>query len=89
MINGPAADVAAAAAVAAEHGMLDEEMTLRVDEDELRILVCGHCRTATTVPSRATEVDCQGCHTSLAVTDHFSRRLGGYLGFSAHAEEAP
>jgi hypothetical protein len=33
-------------------------------------------------------VKCQGCDIILTVTDHFSRRRGAYLGYSAHAEEA-
>jgi dimethylamine monooxygenase subunit C len=88
VLAGPPADVHAAAAAAAECGMLDEEMTLRCDENGPRIVFCGHCHTATTVQPGGSEVDCQGCGTTLAITDHFSRRVGGYLGFSAHAEEA-
>jgi hypothetical protein len=32
-------------------------------------------------------VDCQACATAMAVSDHFSRRRGAYLGFAARAEE--
>ncbi|MFE5708682.1 dimethylamine monooxygenase subunit DmmA family protein [Rhodococcus koreensis] len=88
VLAGPPADVHAAAAAAAECGMLDEEITPLCDEDGRRVVFCGHCRAATTIKAGSSEVDCQGCGTTLAITDHFSRRLGGYLGFSAHAEEA-
>lgn len=88
VLAGPPADVHAAAAAAAERGMLEEEMTLLYRDDGPRVVFCGHCRAATTFQSGDTEVGCQGCGTILAITDHFSRRLGGYLGFSAHAEEA-
>ncbi|WP_311133338.1 dimethylamine monooxygenase subunit DmmA family protein [Arthrobacter oryzae] len=89
VLAGPPADIHAAAAAAAECGLLEEEITLLCDDVGPRVVFCGHCRTATTtVQAPGAEVDCQGCATTLAITDHFSRRLGGYLGFSAHAEEA-
>jgi dimethylamine monooxygenase subunit C len=89
VLAGPAADVHAAAAAAAECGMLDAEMTLLCDENGPRVVFCGHCHTTTTtMQAGGSEVDCDGCGTTLAITDHFSRRIGGYLGHSAHAEEA-
>ncbi len=89
VLAGPPADVHAAAAVAAECGLLEEEMILRCEEVGPRVVFCGHCHTATTTHQpTGSEVDCQGCATTLAITDHFSRRRGGYLGFSAYAEEA-
>ncbi|WP_305886586.1 dimethylamine monooxygenase subunit DmmA family protein [Pseudarthrobacter sp. SSS035] len=89
VLAGPAVDVHAAAAAAAECGLLDEEMTLLCEEGGPRLVFCGHCRTATiTDQPSGSEVDCQGCTIALAISSHFSRRIGGYLGFSAHAEEA-
>ncbi|TFC29413.1 hypothetical protein E3O25_05205 [Cryobacterium sp. TMT1-3] len=89
VLAGPPADVHAAASVAAECGLVDEEMTLVCDEVGPRVIFCGHCHTSTTTDHPiGTNVDCQGCGTTLIFTDHFSRRVGGYLGFSAHAEEA-
>nr|WP_281355417.1 dimethylamine monooxygenase subunit DmmA family protein [Pseudarthrobacter psychrotolerans] len=89
ILAGPPADVHAAAAAAASCGLLDEDLTLLCDEVGPRVVFCGHCRTAnTTDQAIGSEVECQGCATTLAFTDHFSRRIGGYLGFSAHAEEA-
>ena len=73
----------------AECGLVDEEITLLCDEVGPRVIFCGHCHTSTTTDHPiGTDVDCQGCATTLTFTDHFSRRVGGYLGFSAHAEEA-
>jgi hypothetical protein len=89
ILAGPPADIHAAAAAAARCGMLDEEMTLVCEEDGPRVIFCGHCHaTTTTVEPAGSEVECRGCATILATTDHFSRRVGGYLGFSAYAEEA-
>lgn len=89
VLAGPPADVAAAAAAAAACGLLEEEVTLLANESGRRLVFCAHCRTAnTTVQGVGSEVDCEGCATTLAFSGHFSRRIGGYLGFAAHAEEA-
>ena len=89
ILAGTPADVHAAASAAAECGLVDEEITLLSDEVGRRVIFCGHCHTATTTDHPiGTDVDCQGCATTLTFTDHFSRRVGGYLGFSAHAEDA-
>jgi hypothetical protein len=88
VLTGPPADIRAAAATAAECGLLDEEVTLLPHEAGPRVIYCPHCLTTTIDPAARSEVQCQGCATTLAVTDHFSRRKGAYLGYSAHAEEA-
>lgn len=89
IVAGPPADVHAAASAGAECGLVDEEMTLMCNDFGSRVIFCGHCHTSTTTDHPiGTEVGCQGCATTLTITDHFSRRVGGYLGFSAHAEEA-
>ena len=88
VLAGPLADIRAAAAVAAECGLQGDEVTLLDDEVGPRVVYCPHCRTTTTVEAADSEVDCQGCATALTITDHFSRRMGAYLGYSAHVEEA-
>ena len=89
VLAGPLADIRAAAAAASECGLLGDEVTLLDDEVGPRVVYCPHCRTATTtVEPVGSEVECQGCATILSITDHFSRRMGAYLGYSAHAEEA-
>ncbi|AOT02962.1 dimethylamine monooxygenase subunit DmmA family protein [Arthrobacter sp. U41] len=89
VLVGPPADIRAAAAAAAECGLQQEEMTLLSDDTAPRVIYCPHCHSTTkTGRAAGSEVQCQGCGTVLATTDHFSRRLGAYLGYSAHAEEA-
>jgi hypothetical protein len=89
VLAGPTADVRAAAGAAGECGLQQEEMTLLHDESAPRVVYCPHCRATTkTVRPAGDEVQCQGCGTVLATTDHFSRRMGAYLGYAAHAEEA-
>ncbi len=89
VLAGPTADVRAAAAAAAECGLQQEEMTLLSDETAARVIYCPHCRASTKTGRPAgEEVQCQGCGTVLVTTDHFSRRLGAYLGYAALAEEA-
>lgn len=51
----------------------------------VRDVVCMHCRH-TNRDVRETLVDCGGCARVLSVYDHFSRRLGCYMGFQANAE---
>ncbi|MFE4198883.1 dimethylamine monooxygenase subunit DmmA family protein [Paenarthrobacter sp. NPDC056912] len=89
LLSGPTADIRTAAAVAAECGLEQEEMTLLSDETTLRAIYCPHCNSTTaTVEPAGSEVLCGGCSTILTTTDHFSRRLGAYLGYRAHVEEA-
>lgn len=89
VLAGPPADIHAAAATAAECGLLEEEIRLLSDGAGPLVVFCGHCHTATqTLAGVGSEMDCQGCAARLAVSGHFSRRIGGYLGFAAHAEEA-
>ena len=89
VLAGPPADIKAAAATATECGLVEEEITFLGEETGPLVLFCAHCRTTTTTTQAVgTELDCPGCTTTLAISDHFSRRKGAYLGFSAHAEEA-
>jgi hypothetical protein len=67
---------------------------LGLGEDEVRRWRCGalsrpvfcvHCRAA--LPDVQTNVVCcSGCARMLFVRDHFSRRLGAYMGFQVDAE---
>lgn len=92
LITGPALDVHTARAVAAEHGVMDEEMTLLPTDDGARRVFCAHCHSVTvtedmTGTDDVAAVDCGSCKTALVVSSHFSRRMAAYLGYSAHAEE--
>ncbi|WP_159708904.1 dimethylamine monooxygenase subunit DmmA family protein [Arthrobacter sp. 18067] len=89
LLAGPTPDIRAAAAVAAECGLQQEEMTLLSEEAAPRAIYCPHCHsTTTTLRVAGSEVRCKGCGTNLTTTDHFSRRMGAYLGYQAHVEEA-
>nr|WP_302846617.1 dimethylamine monooxygenase subunit DmmA family protein [Arthrobacter sp. ok909] len=88
VLAGPPTDIRAAAAAAADCGLLGEEVTLLPHETGPRLVYCPHCLATTIDGAAGTEVKCQGCATTLSITDHFSRRRGAYLGYSAHAEEA-
>ncbi|MGV6818201.1 MAG: dimethylamine monooxygenase subunit DmmA family protein [Thiotrichales bacterium] len=50
-----------------------------------RDVFCVHCRT---INGSVTHnlVSCEGCGRKLFVYDHFSRRLGSYMGFQVNAE---
>ncbi len=89
VLTGPTTDIQAAAAVAAECGLVEEEVVLVSDGSGHLIVYCPHCRAInTTGEPGGSEVECQGCGTVLEITNHFSRRLAAYLGFAANAEEA-
>lgn len=89
VLAGPPADIHAAAAAAADCGLVEEEISLLSDGAGPLVVFCGHCHAATQTPEAVgAEVDCHGCAARLAISSHFSRRIGGYLGFAARAEEA-
>jgi ribosomal protein S27E len=90
LLSGPPADIRTAAAVAAECGLQQEEMILLTVESAPQTIYCPHCHSTTTTTKPAgSEVSCRSCSTALLTTDHFSRRMGAYLGFAACVEEAP
>ncbi len=51
-----------------------------------RSVYCVHCKTITNNAHHNIET-CSGCGRNLLVRDHFSRRLGAYMGFMIDAEE--
>ena len=89
VLTGPMADIKAAAAVAADCGLLEEEVTLVGEGSGPVTLFCAHCRTVTTtVEPIGSEAECAGCAIVLSISNHFSRRIAAFLGYAAHAEEA-
>lgn len=75
-------DVASAAEQA---GLGRSEYSLFQFGSHARRLFCVHCRTITEgVTSNV--VTCPGCGAALFVRDHFSRRLGAYMGVQVDAE---
>jgi len=75
-----------AAAIAARYGMSSAEIRLFQTGTKARPVFCVHCR-AMTRGVRTNLADCSGCGRTLFVRDHFSRRLGAYMGFQIDAEE--
>lgn len=83
---GPEDAIWQAARIAARYGMLSPEIRLFQSGTKARPVFCVHCR-AMTRGVRTNLVDCSGCGRTLFVRDHFSRRLGAYMGFQIDAEE--
>ncbi|NBU59246.1 MAG: hypothetical protein EBS23_05660 [Betaproteobacteria bacterium] len=75
-----------AAGIAARYGMSSAEIRLFQTGTKARPVFCVHCR-AMTRGVRTNLADCSGCGRTLFVRDHFSRRLGAYMGFQIDAEE--
>lgn len=75
-----------AAVIAARYGMSSAEIRLFQTGSQARPVFCVHCR-ALTRGVRTNLADCSGCGRTLFVRDHFSRRLGAYMGFQVDAEE--
>ena len=82
---GPEDAIWQAAGIATRHGMSSAEMRLFQTGTKARPVFCVHCR-AMTRGVRTNLVDCSGCGRTLFVRDHFSRRLGAYMGFQVDAE---
>ncbi|WP_152483984.1 dimethylamine monooxygenase subunit DmmA family protein [Halomonas sp. THAF5a] len=71
---------------AVAHGLVDEEILLYPMAGQGRRVFCAHCRTFTE-GVHVSPVACTGCGCYLEVRDHFSRRLGAYMGVRVDAEE--
>ncbi|WP_085315486.1 dimethylamine monooxygenase subunit DmmA family protein [Derxia lacustris] len=76
----------AAAQIANAAGLGEAEIRRHRCGTLARPVYCVHCKTVT--PAVHTNLaPCAGCGRTLFVRDHFSRRLGAYMGFQADAEE--
>jgi hypothetical protein len=71
--------------VAREAGLLCEEILLKRTAPGQRLLFCVHCATLQTGTDAAIQ-PCANCAVVLQVRQHFSVRLGAYLGVCADAE---
>ncbi len=67
-------------------GMLNEQIRLFAPADKSRQLFCCHCYHITAGVTHS-PAECEGCRRLLAVTDHFSRKNGAYLGYQVNAED--
>ncbi|MFT9256820.1 MAG: dimethylamine monooxygenase subunit DmmA family protein [Acetobacter sp.] len=87
MLAGPAAEIMGLAAQARRAGMLDVEISLHPLDDSRVRVQCVHCKTLFRAMAGPGDiVICPGCGQNLLVHQHFSRRLGALVGFSADAE---
>ena len=88
VLAGPPADIHAAAAAAAACGLLEEEVTL-LAKNPGRASSSAHIAARQRNPSGSRlGGGLPGMRHHAGFSGHFSRRIGGYLGFAAHAEEA-
>lgn len=67
--------------LAGEEGMLAEEISAELGAAP-RAVYCVHC-SASHVYDALPEVECIGCGINLGVRQHFSQRVGAYLGVCA------
>lgn len=72
-------------ALARDAGLQEEEIHLLRQGEERRAVYCVHCASLQCA-SAADHHDCQHCGVHLEVRQHFSRRLGAYLGVCADAD---
>lgn len=72
--------------VARAAGLLAEEITLHCSGSGRRMLFCVHCASLQ-VGTCASVQPCSHCAVLLEVRQHFSERLGAYLGVCADADQ--
>lgn len=73
-------------AQATAHGLSNEEISLCSPTDAVqRLVYCVHCANVHNHPL-ADAVKCPACAVALEVREHFSRRLGAYLGVCRNAD---
>jgi hypothetical protein len=84
-LAGPEDAVWQASRVADGFGVGRDEVRYAQLGSKARPVFCVHCRTITR-GVHTNIVSCSGCGRSLFVRDHFSRRLGAYMGFQIDAE---
>jgi hypothetical protein len=70
---------------AREVGMQPDEITVLRVEGSPRALYCVHCGVVQDISGESV-VDCVGCGVILLVRQHFSSRLGAFMGVCADAD---
>ncbi len=73
------------AKVAAPYGIDDSAIFKELTGSLARSVYCVHCKTITHHAHHNIQT-CSGCGKQLFVRDHFSRRLGAYMGLMVDAE---
>lgn len=71
--------------LARNSGLLAEEIEL-IKTGSRRELYCVHCATLQTIGSEQ-DVACRHCGVQLLVREHFSRRLGAYMGVCLNPDQ--
>lgn len=84
-IAGSEGFIWAVAEVAKKHGIEDADMMKELTSTLARSIYCVHCK-AITHNITTNIAKCAGCERMLFVRDHFSRRLGAYMGLMVDAE---
>ena len=76
----------AVAKVASQHGVHEDDILKQQVATLARPVYCVHCKATT--PDVTTNIaTCSQCGRKLFVRDHFSRRLGAYMGLVVDAED--
>ncbi|MCB5191217.1 hypothetical protein LG198_10805 [Methylobacillus arboreus] len=75
-----------ATTLAVKHGVLNADVMREQPASLARPVYCVHCKTTTHGVTTNIAV-CAGCQRHLFVRDHFSRRLGAYMGLMIDAED--
>lgn len=68
-------------------GMLSEEIDLIDCGPAQRRVFCVHCGLTQNTPAVA-QLNCAGCRVQLGVREHFSKRLGAYMGVCENPDQA-
>lgn len=71
-------------ALARSAGLIESEIALHAVEEAQRRVFCVHCGTLQSGDPDGTT--CRSCGVKLLVRDHFSARLGAYMGVCADAD---
>lgn len=74
------------AMAASEYGIDDADIYKELTGTLARSVYCVHCKAITTDAHNNLQ-KCSGCGKMLFVRDHFSRRLGAYMGLMVDAED--
>ena len=84
-VAGPESFIGTAMQLALEFNLNKDEIRAEECGTLARRVHCIHCREVTE-DVKTNIVTCRGCGLNLLVRDHYSRRLGAYMGVMADAE---
>lgn len=67
-------------------GLQDDEIDMTLSVSGLRTIYCVHCGLSQHGTHDAS-LQCNGCRVLLEIREHFSRRLGAYIGVCANPDQ--